>query len=151
MTPIWKKIGVLESSNMLKSRYLSTLNIIYIGIICIYLLKNLKHYSKTHNLIYQYFFLLKEHIINRLQKTEEGKIYAGKALPHRVKCLIFKNEFDMSLKLGVSLSKLWEIVDREAWWLQTMGSQRVGHNLATEYQFLNYLIYIFKKRLAKIS
>ena len=33
----------------------------------------------------------------------------------------------------MSLSKLWEIVkDREAWVLQSMGSQRVRHNLATE-------------------
>ena len=33
----------------------------------------------------------------------------------------------------MSLSKLWEIVkDREAWVLQSMASQRVRHNLATE-------------------
>ena len=35
----------------------------------------------------------------------------------------------------MSLSKLWDIVkDREAVVLQFMGSQRVGHNLATEHQ-----------------
>ena len=33
----------------------------------------------------------------------------------------------------MSLSKLWEIVkDREACMLQSMGSQRVGHDLVTE-------------------
>ena len=37
--------------------------------------------------------------------------------------------------MNVSLSKLWEIVkDRQADVLQSMGSQGVGHNLATEQQ-----------------
>ena len=31
--------------------------------------------------------------------------------------------------MGMSLSKLWELViDREVWLLQSMGLQRVGHN-----------------------
>ena len=35
--------------------------------------------------------------------------------------------------MGMSLSKLWEIVkDREAWLLQSMGWQRVRHDRATE-------------------
>ena len=35
--------------------------------------------------------------------------------------------------MDMSFSKLWELViDREAGELQSMGSQRVGHNRATE-------------------
>ena len=34
--------------------------------------------------------------------------------------------------MDMSLHKLWEIVkDRKAWVVQSMGSQRVGHNLVT--------------------
>ena len=37
--------------------------------------------------------------------------------------------------MNMSLSKFWEIVkDREAWVIQSIGSQRVGHNLVTEQQ-----------------
>ena len=37
--------------------------------------------------------------------------------------------------LDMSLSKLREMVkDREAWCLQSMGSQKVGHDLVTEQQ-----------------
>ena len=37
--------------------------------------------------------------------------------------------------LDMSLSKLREMVkDREVWWLQSMGSQRVGHSWVTEQQ-----------------
>ena len=37
--------------------------------------------------------------------------------------------------MDISLSKLQEIVmDREAWWLQSMGSQRVGRDWVTKQQ-----------------
>ena len=37
--------------------------------------------------------------------------------------------------MDMSLSKLPEILkDREAWWLQSMALQRVGHDLATKQQ-----------------
>ena len=36
--------------------------------------------------------------------------------------------------MDISLSKLWEMVDREAWCAAVHGSQRVGHNWATEQQ-----------------
>ena len=37
--------------------------------------------------------------------------------------------------VDMNLSKLWETVkDREAWSFESMGLQRIGHNLATEQQ-----------------
>ena len=44
--------------------------------------------------------------------------------------------------MDMSLSKLWEIVkDREPGVLQSMGLQRVGHNLATEQQTTIFIFY----------
>ena len=43
----------------------------------------------------------------------------------------------MNDAMDMNLAKLWEMVgDREAWcaWGQSMGSQRVGHDWATEQQ-----------------
>ena len=42
--------------------------------------------------------------------------------------------------MEVSLSKLWEMEDREAWHAQSMQTQRVGHDWATEQ--LNIYIYV---------
>ena len=39
----------------------------------------------------------------------------------------------ISDSMDMGLGRLWQLVmDREAWLLQFMGSQRVGHDLATE-------------------
>ena len=34
--------------------------------------------------------------------------------------------------VDMDLSKLWEMMKNRETWLQSMGSQRVGHNLVTE-------------------
>ena len=46
-----------------------------------------------------------------------------------------------------SLSKLWEMVmDREAGVLQSMGSQRVGHDLAAKKQQNHLELYILRDK-----
>ena len=53
---------------------------------------------------------------------------------------------DITNSMDMSLSKLWELVmDRKSGVLQSMGSQRVGHNLVTEQQHLIWSI--FKLRI----
>ena len=43
--------------------------------------------------------------------------------------------------MNMGLSGLWDLVmDREAWCLRFMGSQRVGHDWATELNWWNFLI-----------
>ena len=55
-----------------------------------------------------------------------------------------------SVDMNLNLRKLWEIVkDKETFVLQSMGSQRVGHDLGTEQQqcwvdiYLQLLLFFF--------
>ena len=49
---------------------------------------------------------------------------------------VTEDEIDsFSDSMDMNWSKLWDTVkNRRAWWLQSMGSQGVGHDLATEQQ-----------------
>ena len=46
--------------------------------------------------------------------------------------------------MDMSMSKLWEIMDREVDVLQSKGSERVGYNLATEQQPLVVRLILLK-------
>ena len=43
---------------------------------------------------------------------------------------------DITDAMAVNLGKLWEMVREREAWLQSMGSQRAGHNWVTEQQQL---------------
>ena len=55
--------------------------------------------------------------------------------------------------MNMNLSKLWEIVkDREAWHVQSMGSQRVRHDWVSELNwYIVLVVYVYKSKFPNLS
>ena len=63
----------------------------------------------------------------------EQTLMLGKTEGRRRRAQRLRGLDDITDSMDMSLSQFWEIVkDREAWHAAVHGSQRVGHDLATE-------------------
>ena len=92
---------------------------------------NTEHSLKGLMLKLQYF----GHLMQRANRLENTLIL-GKIEDKRRSGWQRMRQLDsVTDSMDMNLSKLWEIVeDRGTWWVQSMGSQRIWHDLATEQQ-----------------